>query len=118
LGISADAMASLGLVEREGDRYRNSAAAAAFLAGAPGPDLRPMLRVFDRISYGLWMNLEAAVRAGEGQRQFGGFTADQRRSFPPASRQLPRPPRPRSRQITISAGIAASSTSAAAPARS
>jgi hypothetical protein len=34
LGISADAMVSLGLVERDGDRYRNSAAAATFLGSA------------------------------------------------------------------------------------
>lgn len=81
LGIIADAMTSLGLVEREGDRYRNSAAAAAFLAGAPGPDLRPVLRVADRISYGLWMNLEAAVRAGGGHRQFGGFSVEQQQIF-------------------------------------
>jgi len=81
LGISVDAMASLGLVERDGERYRNSAAAAAFLAGTPGPDLRPLLRVLDQISYGLWMNLEAAVRAGEGQRQFGGFSAEQQQIF-------------------------------------
>ena len=33
LGISADAMASLGLVERDGDRYRNSPTAMAFLSG-------------------------------------------------------------------------------------
>ena len=51
LAISADAMASLGLVERNGDRYRNSPTAAAFLSGGGGPDLRPMLRFFDRISY-------------------------------------------------------------------
>jgi len=81
LGISVDAMASLGLVERDGERYHNCAAAAAFLAGTPGPDLRPLLRVLDRISYGLWMNLEAAVRAGEGQRQFGGFSAEQQQIF-------------------------------------
>jgi len=74
LGISVDAM-------RDGERYHNSAAAAAFLAGTPGPDLRPLLRVLDRISYGLWMNLEAAVRAGEGQRQFGGFSAEQQQIF-------------------------------------
>ena len=48
LRISADAMVSLGLLEREGDCYRNSGAAAAFLAGAAGPDFRPMLRVFDQ----------------------------------------------------------------------
>ena len=33
LRISADAMVSLGLLEREGEHYRNSAAAAAFLSG-------------------------------------------------------------------------------------
>ena len=81
LGISVDAMTSLGLVERDGERYHNCAAAAAFLAGTPGPDLRPLLRVLDRISYGLWMNLEAAVRAGEGQRQFGSFSAEQQEIF-------------------------------------
>jgi len=37
-GISADAMVSLGLLERDGERYRNSDTAAAFLAGQPGPD--------------------------------------------------------------------------------
>jgi len=40
LRINADAMVSLGLLEREGDRYRNSAAAAAFLGGAAGSGLR------------------------------------------------------------------------------
>jgi hypothetical protein len=77
LKISADAMASLGLVGRDGERYHNTAIAGAFLAGAPGPDLRPMLRFWDHISYRLWTDLEAAVRAGEGQRQFGRFTEDE-----------------------------------------
>lgn len=81
LGISIDAMASLGVVERDGEWYRNSAAAAAFLAGTSGPDLRPMLRYIDRISYGMWMNLEATVRAGEGGRQFDGFSAEQQQVF-------------------------------------
>src|ERR1700737_3132913 len=81
LGISVDAMVSLGLVERDGDRYCNSPAAAAFLAGAAGPDLRPMLRFWDHISYGLWANLEGAVRAGEGQRQFHHFTEEQQQIF-------------------------------------
>jgi hypothetical protein len=81
LAISADAMVSLGLVERDGDRLCNGAVAAAFLAGKPGPDMRPMLRFMNHISYGLWTNLEAAVRAGEGRRQFGGFTAEQQEIF-------------------------------------
>jgi hypothetical protein len=81
LRISADAMASLGLLQRDGDHYRNSPSAAAFLAGAPGPDLRPMLRFWDQISYRLWLNFETAVRAGEGQRQFERFTDEQQQIF-------------------------------------
>lgn len=81
LRISADAMASLGFLEREDGRYRNSAATAAFLAGAQGPDLRPMLRFFDKISYLLWTGLEEAVRAGEGKCQFNRFSDDQQAIF-------------------------------------
>lgn len=81
LRISADAMVSLGLLEREGDRYRNSEAAAAFLSGGAGHDLRPMLRFFDRISYPAWMNLENAVRAGAGQRHFHRFSEEEQRIF-------------------------------------
>ena len=78
--ISADAMVSLGLLEREGDRYRNSAAAAAFLAGS-GPDLRPMLRFWDKISYPAWMKLEDAVRRGEGERHFDRFSDEEQQIF-------------------------------------
>src|SRR5579864_6223815 len=81
VGISADAMVSLGLLERDGDRYRNSAPAAAFLAGQPGPDLRPMLRFWDHISYPAWMRLETAVRSGEGQSYFDRFSAEEQRIF-------------------------------------
>ena len=59
----------------EGHRYRNSPAAAAFLSGSTASDLRPMLRLWDRISYPLWVNLEDAVRTGEGQRQFNRFSS-------------------------------------------
>src|SRR5262245_32551640 len=62
VGIVAAAMVSLGMIEQDGSRYRNSGAAMAFLAGNPGPDLRPMLRFFDGISYALWQRLEDAVR--------------------------------------------------------
>jgi SAM-dependent methyltransferase len=80
--ISADAMLSLGLLEREGARYRNSDAAAAFLSGSgPGPDLRPMLRFWDRISYGLWAGLETAMRTGEGHRQFSRFSNEEQQIF-------------------------------------
>jgi hypothetical protein len=80
--ISADAMVSLGLVERAGERYCNGAAAAAFLIGSgSGPDLRPMLRFWDRISYNLWMDFEGAVRAGEGHRQFNRFSDKEQQIF-------------------------------------
>lgn len=81
LRISADAMVSLGLLEREDDRYRNSPAAAAFLAGAPGPDLRPMLRFWDKLSYPRWVGLESAVRSGAGQSGFFRFSEEEQQIF-------------------------------------
>jgi hypothetical protein len=80
-GISADAMVSVGLLERDGERYRNSEAAAAFLAGQPGPDLRPMLRFWNRISYPGWLALEEAVRAGAGRPKFGQFSTEEQQIF-------------------------------------
>lgn len=80
-GISADAMVSLGLLERDGERYRNSEAAAVFLAGGPGLDLRPMLRFWNRISYPGWLAFEDAVRAGVGQPKFGQFSSEEQQIF-------------------------------------
>jgi SAM-dependent methyltransferase len=81
LAIVANAMVSLGLVELQGDLYRNSDAAAAFLAGRPGPDLRPMLHFWNRISYPTWQKLDEAVRTGEGQAQFGRFNEEEQQIF-------------------------------------
>lgn len=65
--VLADAMVALGLVEREGDRYRNSPVAEAFLSGAGPADMRPFLRFWDRLSYPTWLNFEEAIRTGRGQ---------------------------------------------------
>jgi SAM-dependent methyltransferase len=65
--IGADAMVALGLLERDGDRYRNGLAASAFLAGRPGPDLRPALRFWDKISYPAWEGLAEALARGPRQ---------------------------------------------------
>jgi O-methyltransferase domain/Dimerisation domain len=81
LRISADAMVSLGLLEREDGRYRNSTAAATFLAGGTGPDLRPMLRFWDKLSYPAWLELESAVRNGEGRAGFFKFNEEQQQIF-------------------------------------
>jgi len=81
LAIAAAAMVGLGLIERDQDRYRNGDAAAAFLAGKPGADLRPMLRFWDKISYPTWQKLAAAVRSGQGQAQFGKFDKAEQQIF-------------------------------------
>lgn len=81
LGILAAAMVSVGLVERDGGKYKNSEAAAAFLAGVPGIDLRPNLRFWDQISYPMWQKLADAVRSGEGQSQFGRLDSRQQQIF-------------------------------------
>ncbi|WP_239309859.1 MULTISPECIES: acetylserotonin O-methyltransferase [unclassified Frankia] len=67
--IVADAMVSVGLVNREGDEYSNAPVAQTFLAGATPADRRPMLRWWDQISYPTWQRLEAAVRTGEPQTE-------------------------------------------------
>jgi len=62
--ISADAMVALGLLERDGDRYRNSAVAGQFLSGRTPADLRPFLRFWDKISYPAWCGLADALAKG------------------------------------------------------
>jgi ubiquinone/menaquinone biosynthesis C-methylase UbiE len=79
--IVAAAMVSLGLIEQEEGRYRNSAAASTFLAGQPGVDLRMALRFWNGISYPMWQKLEEAVRTGRGQAQFGKFDQAQQEMY-------------------------------------
>lgn len=68
--ISADAMVALGLLEREGDTYRNGPTAAAFLAGPTRGDLRPFLRFWDKISYPAWSGLAEALGSGPSREIF------------------------------------------------
>lgn len=68
--ISVDAMVALGLVERDGDHYRNGPAAAQFLAGDTPGDLRPLLRFWDRISYPSWGSLAEALASGPPRQIF------------------------------------------------
>lgn len=62
--ICTDAMVAIGLLERDGDTYRNGPAAATYLAGTTPTDLRPFLRFSDRMSYPAWSNLTHALRHG------------------------------------------------------
>lgn len=66
--ICADAMVAVGLLDRDGDTYRNSTTAAAFLAGAGDVDLRPFIRFSDRASYPAWTGLTDALRHGPANR--------------------------------------------------
>lgn len=80
LRVLADATVSLGLVERDGERYRNSAVADEFLSGGGPADLRPFLRFWDRLSYPTWLSFEEAVRTGQGQSSMK-LSAEQERIF-------------------------------------
>jgi hypothetical protein len=80
-GIVTAALVSLGLIEQEGSRYRNSAAAETFLASQPGVDLRPLLRSQDNIGYPQWTKFLDVVRAGGGEAQFGKFDRVQQQLF-------------------------------------
>ncbi len=62
--ISADAVAALGILERDADVYRNSPTADRFLAGKAPSDLRPLLRLWDRISYPAWVDFAEALARG------------------------------------------------------
>lgn len=119
IAIAAAAMVSLGLIEQDGDHYQNGEPAAAFLAGKPGPDLRPMLRFFDQISYPTWQKLADAVREQAMARRNSANSISGNRRF---SRLVwnpsPARARPRWRQITTLAAIVRFSMWPVAPARS
>jgi SAM-dependent methyltransferase len=68
--ISADAMLALGLLERDGDTYRNGPAAATFLSGAGLADVRPLLRCWGEISYPAWNRLADALAKGPERELF------------------------------------------------
>jgi ubiquinone/menaquinone biosynthesis C-methylase UbiE len=77
--ISADAMVALGLLERQGDAYRNGETAATFLAGRTPADLRPFLRFWDRVSYQTWSEFAQTLGKGPGKQVF---------DLPPALQEL------------------------------
>jgi cyclopropane fatty-acyl-phospholipid synthase-like methyltransferase len=77
--ILADAIVALGLVERTGDRYRNGRLAGSFLGGRTPADLRPFLRLWDRVSYLRWARLEDAIRSDE--ILFKAFTDEEQKIY-------------------------------------
>src|SRR5579859_4220431 len=68
LRIIADAMVAMGLLDCDADRYENSAAAQAYLSGQTAEDLRPLLALWDRLSYPALRQLAASVRSWRATR--------------------------------------------------
>ena len=80
LRVLADAMVCLGVLERQGDDYRNGPVAAEFLSGTGETDLRPFLRFWDQLSYPMWSGFADAVRTGQG-RSTGAMPAGKQRLY-------------------------------------
>jgi len=78
--ISADAMVALGLLERDGEQYRNTATADAFLSGRDARDLRPWLGLMN-LSYRFWADFSEAIRTGRGPGFMTGLDPEGQRTF-------------------------------------
>lgn len=95
--ILADALLSTGWLERDGDGYRNSPVTTAYLSGAPGRDLRPVMELWDHVIYRQWARLEESLRTGQATMGFDDLDPDLRRIFSvgiehttaPSARALP-----------------------------
>jgi ubiquinone/menaquinone biosynthesis C-methylase UbiE len=81
LRIVADAMVSLGFLERQGAQYRNAQVSSTFLSGRNPMDLRPALRYWNRLNYQRWAKLEEAVRTGKAVFGDFAFTADEQQLY-------------------------------------
>jgi SAM-dependent methyltransferase len=79
--IIVDAVTALGLLERHGDKYRNSEVAQAYLSGRGPTDMRPFIRFWNRLSYKRWLTLEDSVRMGQGIHGEFNFTAEEQKIF-------------------------------------
>ncbi|MEV1328498.1 methyltransferase [Micromonospora costi] len=64
----ADLLVATGLLEHDGERYRNAPDTEAFLAGRGPLDMRPMLTYWDTVSYSTWARASVAFRTREGVR--------------------------------------------------
>src|SRR5438128_12581113 len=103
--IVADAVTALGLLERQGDKYRNSALAQAHLSGSGGAvDMRPFLRFWNRLSYKRWLGLEDSVRQEKGWQANSTLRQKNRRFFLKAWRPSRQVTRSRWRRDMTSAG--------------
>lgn len=81
VGVVANAMVALGMLTLEDDRYRNSDTAQAFLTGRGPADMRPLLSLFNRLSYPRWNDLGNAVRRDGKKDVILDFTQEEQAIF-------------------------------------
>src|SRR5579863_4808767 len=79
--IVVDAVAALGFLVRDGDSYRNSDLAQAYLSGRGPQDMRTFTRFWNRLSYRRWITLEDSIRLGRGVSGEFNFTPDEQQIF-------------------------------------
>lgn len=81
LRLVTDALVTTGFLLATPDGYENSPTVATFLAGAPGPDLRPVLTLWDQVIYPQWLHLEESIRHDRRALGYQDFTPDQQVIF-------------------------------------
>ncbi len=112
LRISADAMVSLGLLEREGDGYRNARSPPLFSPARPAPICGRCCASGTSSAIPPGSASRAPCAAAKGKRVSSGSARRSSKSSRPGSRRSRRPRRRRSQRPTISAVIAVFSMSA------
>ncbi|MBA3468861.1 MAG: methyltransferase domain-containing protein [Herpetosiphonaceae bacterium] len=77
----ADALTAIQLLVCHDGHYSNSPVSAAFLSGHPGPDLRPVVRLWNNVVYPQWLDLERSLRTNSSTLGFADFDHEQQLAF-------------------------------------
>lgn len=80
VGVVANAMVALGMLTLDGGRYANTEVAQVFLTGR-GPDMRPLVRFWNRLSYPAWNGLVESVKKDGKKEEVFNFSAEQQAIF-------------------------------------
>ena len=81
LRMVLDALTATGFLQRQGDAYQNTPVTATYLSGRPGIDLRPRLRLWDKVMYAQWATLEEAIRTGKRTYGLPEFNEQEHEAF-------------------------------------
>jgi hypothetical protein len=81
LRIVADGLVATGFLSHVAEGYQNSPTAAGFLAGAPGPDFRPVLRMWNQVVYRQLAQMEESIRQDRRGHGYADFTPEEQVIF-------------------------------------